>query len=229
MQREIVSADNPTFYEHEATEMGVMGQNIDQNRFANPPYEGVLGQYRSEQNNPPSNGNYSRLIHTKMGGSQRQPQLRFATETMAYQKYSSLDLDTANNVTPPSSQTSPKANPNYHQYEDINQDGSELRLNWHENVDSITNNCYDDISIAINDRGVTQSLPQALNTVSTGLVESNRYKETNRLQVETRIRREMERDEHKNVEFMGEAEQMTEQNGSTGRYHGHLDDPVGKT
>ena len=218
-----LSADNPTFHEHEATQMGDMEQDNDQNKFANPPYEGVIGQYCSEQNNHLSNGaEYSRLIHTKMGGSQQQPQLRFA-ETMSYPHYSSLNLKTVNHAAPLSSRASSKANPKFNQYEDIDQDGSELRLkvtNWHKNADSITNSCCDDVSIARN--GGTQRTAQAISDTSTELVESNRYKETNRLQVE--MQREMEMGEHINEEFMlvDEADQMKERNSTCG-YHGHLD------
>ena len=132
--------------EHEA-ELEAM----EQKRFTNPAYEGVLtaGQFVFEENELAANGGYSRL-NSRMGSTQRKPQLRFVETESSTPHYSTLNLNNGSTVIIDSDQAQVQ-NPKNHQYEDVDPD-SEAKIisgdrQGHVNREHTNNDFYEDVSI----------------------------------------------------------------------------------
>ena len=126
-----VSAVNPIHDdEHEADWEDMEPEEMDEKKFINPAYEGVLtGQFVFEETELQANGGYSRLS-SRMGSTQRKPQHRHFVETQAAASaemphYSSLDLNSGSTATDHDSgeQRSAAQDPKNHQYEDVDGEG----------------------------------------------------------------------------------------------------------
>ena len=147
-QGRTVSAVNPMHHEQEA-DLEDMEQVIDEEKFINPAYEGILvSQFVFEETELQANGGYSRLS-SRMGSAQRKPQFCFAETSTLTPHYSLLDLNNGSEATDSVDQRLAQ-DPKNHQYEDVDQHGEVKIANDGiscEHREHTTNNLYEDVSI----------------------------------------------------------------------------------
>ena len=146
-----VSAVNPMHDEHGAD---WEEEEMDEKRFTNPAYEGVLvGQFVFEETELQANGGYSRLS-SRMGSRRGpKPQLHFVENSALTPHYSSLNLNNGSTTTDSVCER-PAQDPKNHQYEDIDRDSAgEVKISYdvqsrespgRENTD---NGLYEDVTI----------------------------------------------------------------------------------
>lgn len=124
-----VSAVNPIHHDEHEADWEDMEQEMDEKKFINPAYEGVLiDQFVFEETELEANGGYSRLS-SRMGSTKRQPQRRFVETSALTPHYSSLDLNNTNGSTATESGEQREAqDPKNHQYEDVDRADGEVKI-----------------------------------------------------------------------------------------------------
>ena len=172
----MVSADNPTFHELEASEMETL-------RDVNLIYEDIYRHSYSEENGPQVtvDRRYSKLEHFPANGLKPHP----INQPADFPHYSSLNLNT-NDASREDRTSSSSKNVRGHQYEDIDlkQDGEGEKTTSSEDRPSLESrarrNCYESVSIdAISQRSFNNCDTKHGNELGRDRETDNRLREEN--------------------------------------------------